>query len=96
MKLTYNYPVARKARTYSEARKAGKASSRAENRPKHFWLPEELRGKISYYSFLHLLLYINSFLKFDRFFSIKSFCKTQVIVLKNYRSFGMLEQFFRQ
>ena len=26
--------MARKARTYSEARKAGKSSSRAENRPK--------------------------------------------------------------
>ena len=32
--MTYNYPVARKARTYSEARKTGKASRRAENTPK--------------------------------------------------------------
>ena len=82
MKLNYSYPVARKARTYSEARKAGKASRRVENTPKPALAAGEMRAKFSYYSFLHLLPYINSFLKIDRIFPKNHFAKNKFLYAK--------------
>ena len=80
--MTYNYPVARKARIYSEARKTGKASRRVENTPKPALAAGKMRAEFSYYSFLHLLPCINSFLKPDRIFPKNHFAKNKYLYAK--------------